>query len=157
MANILHRAARRKNPTTLVYWRIKMKLLKFSIRSTLRWCKGLLFTSQILLTAPIIADIDLASGDSITVGGQRISCDLGGNNGSCRDVPGRQQCDDWAFVERRMVRNDQFICSEPISCMPVLVYTQQCRTFDGCGTPTGTFEKSENRGTGWIERCQPCN
>lgn len=91
------------------------------------------------------ARVDLSAGDSITMCNQVVTCALdgGGTGGNCASQPGTRECGQWQEVSRTCEHYiESHVLNGCYASRPYFLYTKHirtCRTFDGCGTPTGEF------------------
>jgi hypothetical protein len=104
--------------------------------------KRLILAAAFLLSgfsAMARADINLSLGDSITLGGTRVTCggDGGGNGGSCNERP-RTDCDSWEETGIWQCRDT----SGGDSGDKWYKSTRSCRSFDSCGRLSGTYTET---------------
>src|SRR4051812_25687303 len=105
---------------------------------------GVLTLLTVVTTSQAFADDSF----EITQNGRTYLCTLEGDQNSCLFNPGREEC-------------DQPIATGEKSCVPGFLnipyvneeYAQSCRTFDGCGNLSGTFDKHSIVATGINCEC----
>ena len=92
------------------------------------------------------ADINLSLGDSISLGGTRVTCGGSGGGSSCSAEP-RTDCDSWAETGVQQCRDT----SGGDSGDRWYKSTRDCRAFDACGHVSSTYTETSwarHRGCG---------